>query len=113
VILLTFGAWQRLFGGDRTIVGRPVILEGAPYLVVGVLPDWFHPDVRRQVREHEIWAPKVMQGFERNVRDARFWTVVGRVAAGRSLDDVQIEMATLTAQLAREQPKTMARRAAP
>jgi putative ABC transport system permease protein len=41
VVLLTDGLWRRRFGGDPTIVGRPITLNGNPYEVVGVLPPAF------------------------------------------------------------------------
>lgn len=40
--LLTHGYWQRAFGADPAIVGRSLVIEGAPYEVAGVLPPSFH-----------------------------------------------------------------------
>src|SRR5687768_8265829 len=38
VIVLTYGMWQSRFGGDRSIVGQPLTINGDSYTVVGVLP---------------------------------------------------------------------------
>ncbi|HEY3383341.1 MAG TPA: ABC transporter permease [Vicinamibacterales bacterium] len=40
-IILTFAYWQRKFGGDRSIVGRPLTIDGRPREVIGVLPPSF------------------------------------------------------------------------
>jgi hypothetical protein len=38
VVILGFGVWQRVFGGDRTIVSHQITLEGEPHEIVGVMP---------------------------------------------------------------------------
>lgn len=51
--VLTWNLFERRFGGDRSIIGRQIHLDGKPYTVVGVLPKWFiFPDVRIQ-----LWTP--------------------------------------------------------
>jgi predicted permease len=39
--ILTYAYWQRKFGGDRAIVGRPLVVDGRPREVIGILPDGF------------------------------------------------------------------------
>jgi predicted permease len=49
-VLLTWSLFERRFGGDRSIVGRQIHLDGRPYMVVGVLPKWFtYPDAKVQI----------------------------------------------------------------
>jgi putative ABC transport system permease protein len=52
VAVISFGAWQSHFGGDRQIVGRPILLNGVPYLIVGILANGFHADP-----EADLWIP--------------------------------------------------------
>src|SRR3990172_6359958 len=53
VALLSHGLWQRVFGGEETIVGRTIRLDGEPYDVVGVMPRTFRfPHVAV-----ELWVP--------------------------------------------------------
>jgi predicted permease len=48
-VILTYGYWQRRFGGDQSIIGRALTINGSPHLVVGVMPEEFRfqhdPDV--------------------------------------------------------------------
>jgi predicted permease len=53
VVLLTWSIFERRFGGDASIVGKQIHLDGKPYTVVGVLPKSFtYPDAKVQV-----WVP--------------------------------------------------------
>jgi len=53
VAILTWSIFERRFGGDPSIVGRQIHLDGKPYTVVGILPKWFNwPDAKVQV-----WVP--------------------------------------------------------
>ena len=52
-VMLTWNLFERRFGGDPSIVGRQIHLDGKPYPVIGVLPNWFtYPDAKVQV-----WIP--------------------------------------------------------
>ena len=52
-VMLTWNIFERRFGGDPSIVGRQIHLDGKPYTVVGVLPKSFtYPDAKVQV-----WVP--------------------------------------------------------
>ena len=39
--MLTYGYWQRRFGGDTSIVGRTLTIESRPRTVIGVMPEEF------------------------------------------------------------------------
>jgi hypothetical protein len=52
-VMLTWNLFERRFGGDSSILGRQIHLDGKPHTVVGVLPKWFtYPDAKMQV-----WVP--------------------------------------------------------
>ena len=52
-IILSYGTWQRWFGGDRGAVGRTIQLDQKPYRIVGVMPANFHwPNPQT-----DLWAP--------------------------------------------------------
>src|SRR5215469_16589510 len=57
-VILTYGYWQRRFGGDQSIVGRSLTINGTPHTVIGVMPADF-----RFARNPELILP---QRFDRS-----------------------------------------------
>ena len=82
-VMLTWNLFERRFAGDASIVGRQIHLDGKPYTVVGVLPQWFtYPDAKVQV-----WVP-YLSGLPPDVvphHDYHFSTVVARLRPDVSL----------------------------
>ncbi|HEU0254090.1 MAG TPA: ABC transporter permease [Pyrinomonadaceae bacterium] len=101
VVVLGHGLWQRRFGGDTSVVGRKLTLNGQPYVVAGVMPPEFQlpPD-------REIWAPRVLGEAQRQNRGATYWTVVGRLKQGTTVHQAQEEMNGIAARLAVQYPDT-------
>lgn len=90
IAVLSHGLWQDL-GGDATIIGRKVRLDGIDRTVVGVMPRgfWFPtPTVR-------VWVPQTLDPNE----DIGNFSLVGRVAAGHRLDRLSMPIAQLTGML--------------
>jgi putative ABC transport system permease protein len=54
-VILTHGYWQRRFGGDASIVGRPLTINARPHTVIAVMPDAF-----RFQRDPELILPQRM-----------------------------------------------------
>ncbi|HEX6966593.1 MAG TPA: ABC transporter permease [Gemmatimonadaceae bacterium] len=99
VLLLSYGLWQRRFGGDRAIVGRTVTVDGLPYTVVGVMPRRFaFPD------RGQVWIPLTPRPQE--LRENRMYAgAIGRLAPGVSLAQARADLATVSARLQREYTK--------
>ena len=67
VVILSHRGWQRRFSADTNVVGRPVMLDGNPYTVIGVMPRGFYfPDP-----DTEYWVPLVFPPGARLVVTAR------------------------------------------
>ena len=98
VTVLSHGAWQRLFGGDRSVIGRSITLDGLDFEVVGVAPPWF--DVPR--RDIALWV-RLDPAVEH--RQSRYMTVVGRLAPGATAAQAQLEMQTIAGRLAEQYPE--------
>lgn len=83
VVMLTWNLFTRRFGGDPSMIGRQVHLDGNPYTVVGVLPKWFtYPDANVQ-----LWVPYA-SGLPPDVvthHDYHFVRVVARLRPDVSL----------------------------
>jgi len=82
-VLLTWNLFVRRFGGTASIVGRQIHLDGKPYTVIGVLPEWFtFPDAKVQV-----WVP-YLSGLPPEIlqhHDFHFSRVVARLQPDVSL----------------------------
>ena len=58
VAIITHGFWQRRFGGDHSIVGRSISLDGVPVEVVGILPASFRmPQLPRLSTPNDVGTP--------------------------------------------------------
>jgi putative ABC transport system permease protein len=75
VIVLSDALWQRRFGGDPTVIGRSITLDGSSYLIVGVMPRDFENVLQPRA---ELWAP--MQ-YGMSHRDGRGGIICTRWAA--------------------------------
>ena len=109
VAVLGFGTWQRRYGGDRSVVGRSIVLNGLPYQIVGVLGRGF--DLPREVMptlgvaEHaEILINLPLAPNAANVRTREDYNILARLRANIPLQQVQAELDALTAGLRRDYP---------
>jgi len=103
-VMLSSGIWQSRYRGDPSIVGRAIRIDGAPGIVVGVMPDGFmfpaHAD---------LWLPLAqMPGVRAARRDARSLSMFGRLRDGVTLAQAQTELETIGRRLAAEFPGTNA-----
>jgi predicted permease len=101
VVLISYGLWQRRFGGDVSIVGREIWLSNQKYQVIGVMPRGITFPEKSQ-----IWLPLALGPRQWALRDDHYLRVFARLKPGVTLTQAQREMAGLAAQLAQEYPKT-------
>ncbi|HKV29315.1 MAG TPA: ABC transporter permease [Candidatus Acidoferrales bacterium] len=98
VALLGYGLWTSRFGGDRTIVGRTIQLDGEDYRVIGVMPREFRfPDPTDQ-----LYVPLGLSAEELANHHSHYLRVVARLKPGvtvaKAHSDLQIVAKRLTAQ---------------
>jgi len=105
VALLTYDFWRSDFGGDPKIIGRAVRLDGKPITIVGILPRNFELNPAGIL---PIWVPLHLNNYERTARDAHWFSVIGRLAPGVTLEQAGSEMTAIGSQLARQYPATNA-----
>ena len=118
-VILSDRLWRRRFAADPTILGKTILLDSAPYTVVGVMPPGTqHPGNTYRPLAHgdtvEAWMPFTFDGNP-NQRGSHYVDAIGRLKAGVTPQQAQDEMSRLTAQvLKRAQQHGMAhdRRAA-
>ena len=78
VIIISYGLWQRRYGGSPEAIGRPLVYDGKPYTVVGVAPAGLRLD-----GEADVFTP-LGQSTRPQIRNrgARFIHVLGRLRTG-------------------------------
>ena len=101
VVVIGYGLWQRRFGGDQSLLGQKLTLNGQPYTVVGVMPPEFQFPADR-----EVWAPRVIREADRQLRGPTYWNVIARLKPGVSVSQAQDEMNLIAGRLAGQYPDT-------
>lgn len=101
VALVREELWLRRFGGDSSLVGRTLILDGFPTTVVGIAPRWL-----RWPADADIWMTTRFseRDLAATARGARWLTVLGRLRPGVSLEQAQGELSTIAARLQQLDP---------
>ncbi len=98
VVVISFGLWQRRFGGDPQIIGRKLTLSGNEVTVIGVMPAGFNWYVA------EIWSPWQIDEQNRP-RRGRGYMAVARLKAGVSLEQAQAEMNAIHSRIEQQYPE--------
>jgi len=104
VVLLSYGLWQRRFGGDPGIVGKALTLNGESYTVVGVMPARF----QFPSSDDEAWVPIAFTQQEAASRGRHYLEVLARLKPGVTLAQAQSEMTTIAARLQQQYPQNNA-----
>ena len=102
VALLSYGLWQRLFGGDPSILNQNIQLDGENYLVVGIMPQGF------QFLDRELWVPLVLDAAKepwRADRANRNLSVIGRLKSNVQIDKAISDMNVIASRLADAHPQ--------
>jgi putative ABC transport system permease protein len=107
VAVLSDGLWKRRFGGDPSIVGQSIRVDGGSVKVVGIAPAGFGFPLGA-----EIWAPLSFDPARAPTRTFHSLTVIGRLAPGVSFKDAAARVEVEGQRLARDFPDDNARRGA-
>jgi putative ABC transport system permease protein len=96
--------WREHFGGDPSLVGREIKVNGENYTVVGIVPARF----RTWAFPAELWIPIAFTAEQLSAagRGDRFLNVVARLRPGVSQRQAQAEMAAIAQRLADDHPET-------
>ncbi|HZZ39387.1 MAG TPA: ABC transporter permease [Acidobacteriaceae bacterium] len=106
-VVLSYGFWQRRFGGDPNVAGRVIHLNGKPVTIAGVTPFAF---ASLGGQDPDLWLPIAQQPYfiERSTvlhdwtnGSVRMW---GKLAPGVSAGAAEQELRTLTNELRRQHP---------
>jgi predicted permease len=97
VAILSYGAWQRLFNSDASVVGRTIILNGKPFTVVGVLQRSFMLNAEVMPSEGpmdkvDIFLPLPLGPDAQQRRGDENYNIVVRLKPGVSLQQAQADI---------------------
>jgi predicted permease len=99
LLILTDGLWRRQFGGNPSIVGQTVRLNGNNFTVLGVMPRDFKlllPDSR--MADVQVFIT-FLDDLEKRPRDTGFLRMVGRLRRGVTVTQAQSEAESIATQL--------------
>ena len=102
-VVLGFGLWQRRFGADPSIVGKPITLNGDAYTVVGVMrPEFSYP----APQSVDVWVPLSNFGPDAigRERPKHFLSAIARLKPGVTPEQFHAQVAAIAARLARTYP---------
>ena len=89
VIVLSYGLWQRRFGGDPKVIGQPITVDGQAFTIISVMPAAFNYPAGA-----EAWTPLALPaGFTGN----NFLRVLGRMKPGVTLAQATDDLRAVTA----------------
>ena len=102
VAVLSYGLWQKRFGGDASIVNSTIVLDGRTFLVTGVMPQDFNfPQAA------ELWVPinfEISQGMKQ--RGAHFMRPIGKLKQGVTIEQAQADTDAIARRLEEQYPDT-------
>ena len=94
--IISHRLWQTRFGGDRSVIGRRIRLNGFTYTVVGIMPPGFgFPG------ETDLWQ-QLQWNLHNHNRGAHFMEAIGRLRPGVTVERANRELAALGTRLGTE-----------
>lgn len=98
VAVLSYGLWQRRFGGDSGILGKGITLDGQSYTVVGVLPSSF----QFALRNADLWVPYQPSEAQFTRRFLHGTNLIGRLKPGVTAEQAQAELGVIASRIEQE-----------
>jgi putative ABC transport system permease protein len=98
-VILTDACWRNRFGSDASILGKTLTVEGEPHTVVGILPP-----MPGDFRGAEMYLPLAFTEEQKEAREGRFLTVIGRLKRGWTPAQAEAALRAVSSRLAQEEP---------
>jgi putative ABC transport system permease protein len=105
-VILSYGLWQRRFGGQKEIIGRTIHLNTRTFTIIGVMP----PDYQLFIKQGsltgdraELWLPLIFDNDDR-VRRGRYASAAARLKDGVTRQQAQSQMDSLAAAFEKQYP---------
>ncbi len=99
VAVLSYGLWQRRFGGTRDALGKEIELGGEKYQIVGIMPAGFRTGLRA-----DLWAPIDMDPKKLPARGEHSYPVIGRLKPGVTPQQAKANLNAIAKRLEQQYP---------
>ncbi len=103
VAVLSYGLWERRFGGDRSVIGRTITLDGIGVEVLGIMPRGF---VNPLGTPADLWLPQDLRVGGSNSWGNYYLTTIARLRDDVDLEAAQGRADALAAQVRETQPES-------
>jgi putative ABC transport system permease protein len=98
--VISYGLWTRRYGRSPLVLGQRLVLAGRSVPIVGVMPKTFAaPSI-------DLWIPAQIPPFLMRLREARFFSGIGRMKPGVTIQQAQADLARVQTQLGEQYPQT-------
>ena len=101
-VVLSYGLWKTRYGGDPSLVGRTIRIDGADFTVIGVMPREFEWQFWSGPRK--LWVPVGYTKTDFGRQDNSFISIA-RLKPGVSVAQARLEMEAVAAGVAKQYPK--------
>ena len=102
VVLLSYGLWQRRFGGQTSILNQPITLNSKQYVVIGIMPETYAYPSRV-----EMWVPVGQLSDQASWKERGNHPglyAVARLKPGATIEQADSDMNTIAANLEKQYP---------
>jgi putative ABC transport system permease protein len=104
VALISYSLWRSAFAGSDSVVGSSVELDGRSVWIVGVLPSTYRAPSNSNSAQPDLFVPASFDA-QRMERLRRSMVVIARLRGSVTVEQARAEIASITAQVARENPE--------
>lgn len=104
VAILSYQTWQTRFGGDPDVIGKTVRLNAEPVTIIGVMPASFVAPLF--LGPVDLWRPITVPQHIVGDRFNRFFSVIGRLNPGMTMQQAKAQLMPLAANWAKDHPQT-------
>jgi predicted permease len=105
VAIVSYGLWQRAFGGDPEVIGTAIRLDDEPHVLIGVTPRDFlfaYPNIGGAP---DVWLPRPIAENAWNNRSNASFGAIARLLPGSTLEQARSDVANISAALAEQYPE--------
>ncbi len=103
-VVISYGLWQSQFGGDSSVLGQTVHLDGAPHTIIGVMPRGFYFPTRNV----QMWTALTFRAEDYEDRTNTYIRGVARLKPGVTFEQARADLEVIAARLGRDYPQTNA-----